>query len=105
MGILDLLEILVNWGDPYGITDLVLVLSNWGACPCDGTVPDTIEETVDCMGLETADWEDFEYTMQNGSVGEKENYACWMSHYLDVHCNGTCLCAPDCPDDDPWGGH
>ena len=86
-----------------GATDLLALLINWGLCPCvEGTESPSLEDELDAHCLTMEHWYDFEYVMQTGSEAEKENYLCWMLHYLE-ECN-RCFCTgqADCPDDDPF---
>ncbi len=116
VGASDLLSLLVQWGtDPggppdfdgdgnVGSSDLVALLFNWGLCPCvDGTPPPSLEDVLADVCLTPADWNEFVDKMQNGTQAEKDNYLCWMIHYLD-HCT-RCNCVDEghCPDPDPFG--
>ncbi len=114
--VLDLLDVLTAWGDASGpadlyedgivdVLDLLVVLDFWGLCPCsDEAEPDTLEEAVEGADLDWPDdWDDFVDIMTTGTNEEKDNWNCWMHHYLAYH-PGLCLGAA-CPDDDPFGGH
>lgn len=87
--------------------DILIVLGSWGPCPgTSGPEPDAPQEVVECMGLEWPDdWDEFLDKMENGTPAEQDNYRCWIDHYYERHCLGSCLCLPNCPDDDPWGNH
>jgi hypothetical protein len=118
VGFADVLRILANWGPcsqcdedvnddgDVGFADVLIVLGDWGLCPAGCTSPigpPTLAETIACMGLDLEEWDE---CLSNGTSADDANCICWLEHYYDVHCNGTCLCSPNCPDDDdPWGGH
>ena len=117
MEITDLLDLLNQWGDdPVGppdfncdgevdFSDLDELVTNWGNCPCHvGTEPTSLEDELDNVCLTMDDWDEFMDGMQNGSAAEKENYLCWMLHYLEA-CS-RCICtgpSPGCPHGDPFG--
>ena len=107
----DIMAILTDWGDTactrvdvdasgeVDFGDITTVIANW-------TGADELEDVVEDMDLTWPDdWDDFEDCIENGTAAEQDNCSCWMQHYYDVHYLGTCLCSPNCPDDDPWGNH
>lgn len=117
-GFSDILAILAAWGScsscpedldgdgEVGFPEILLVLAGWGPCPESiGSPPASLLEEIVCMGLDGYDWADFMGAMESGSTSERENMICWIEHYYDAHCKLICLCAPSCPDDDPFGGH
>jgi hypothetical protein len=74
----------LNCDGVVDISDLLVVLSNWGACP---GLPDpghvsTLEEVVTGAGLTMNDWSDFVNVMMGTDEQAKENWNCWMQHYL-----------------------
>ncbi len=99
----DVLLLLQNWDDPYDADDLDDLLAAWGPCPCDpeAVVP-SLEDELDDACLTSGNWDDFLDKMGNGSAADKENYLCWMIHYLD-HCT-QCFCPHTgvCPGADPF---
>ena len=129
VGIEDFLQLLAAWGPcpgcpedlvvdgDVGIKDFLLIIASWGPCPepCipdDPGQPASIRQKVQDAGLNwPTDWDDFEWTMRdpNVSEAEKDNWRCWIDHYLDCHTRPNCfecvLCLALCPDDDPYGGH
>ena len=115
VGAVDLIDLLVAWGsDPggppdfdgdgnVGATDLLALLVNWGLCPCvEGTPPPSLEQEMTDACLTMDNWDEFEEKMQTGTQAEKDNYLCWMIHYLD-HCT-RCNCVDEghCPSPDPF---
>ncbi len=104
VGVGDLLILLADWGNPYGVQDLLDLLAAWGPCQCDPDAdPLSLEEELADACLSPADWNAFVDKMQNGTQAEKDNYLCWMEHYLN-DCSG-CLCAHPpgtCPGADPF---
>ena len=118
--VLDLIDVLLCFGQPavpgceaedvnedgsVNVLDLIAVLLAFGtACPC-AIQPQgqSLEEELNEVGLTMDDWDDFMDIMQNGTQEEKDNWHCWMLHYLQ--CHPTCSQAPNCPDRDPFGGH
>ena len=101
----DLLALLADWGNPYGASDLLALLAAWGLCPCvEGTEPMSLEDELDDACLTQADWDEFEDVMTDpeSSQEDKDNYLCWMEHYL-FDCN-KCICigASGCPGADPF---
>ncbi|MEE9131237.1 MAG: FG-GAP repeat protein [Phycisphaerales bacterium] len=114
----DLLSLLVNWGScadcndcpadfddncTVGSSDLLSLLVNWGLCPCvEGTPPLSLADELANVCLTMDHWDDFVDKMQTGTQAEKDNYLCWMIHYLD-HCSRcNCVDIHTCPDDDPF---
>lgn len=94
----------VTADDRVDYPDILLILANWGAC--EGDEPDSFEDELDCMGMTLAEYEaTFEDCLEDGSSLNDENCICWFEHYSEVHCEGTCLCSPNCPGADPLGGH
>ncbi|MEE9129903.1 MAG: FG-GAP repeat protein [Phycisphaerales bacterium] len=112
----DLIDLLNAWGtDPGGppdfnddgdvdSSDLDDLVDNWGLCPCvSGTAPPSLADELANVCLTMDDWDDFVDKMQNGTQAEKDNYLCWMIHYLE-HCTRcNCVDIPNCPDADPFG--
>ena len=122
VGVKDLLILLGNWGPcdecnncpadlvvdcVVGVKDLLFLLGWWGPCPCAPQAPvPSLQEAVEDAGLTWPDdWDEFQDVMTdpNSSQAEKDNYYCWMDHYLN-HCTMACTTA-SCPDDDPFGDH
>ena len=103
VGIGDLLIVLADWGNPYGIGDLLALLAAWGPCPPCSVEPLSLAEELADACLTQENWDDFVSVMQTGSEAEKENWMCWMTHYL-FHCNKcTCEHLPsECPGPDPF---
>ena len=119
----DLLFMLGTWG-PCGdcddcpadldgscavdVKDLLVLVGAWGPCQCaEGPPPPSLREAVEDAGLDWPDdWDEFEEVMTNpeSSQEEKDNYYCWMNHYLN-HCTGMACTTPNCPDDAPFGHH
>lgn len=94
-----------NGDDEVGAGDILLLLANWGPCPCDPTATVlSLEEELDDACLTEDDWDDFVDVMtDSGSTqAKKDNYYCWMEHYL-FDCN-QCFCVGDsgCPGADPF---
>ena len=91
-----------------GVKDLLFLLGEWGPCPCEtGPPPLSLEDAVKNAGLIWRnDWDEFEEVMTNpeSSQEEKDNYYCWMNHYLN-HCTPWACTLPSCPDDAPFGHH
>ncbi len=119
VGIEDALIFYVNWGtDPGGPPDFDCdgdvdeddedaFWDNWGACDplCgDSTDPLSLPDALDAACLTMDDWNAYVGIMKTGTTAEKENYQCWMVHYIH-HCN-KCICQhiASCPDDDPFDG-
>ena len=116
VGVLDLLTLLGGWGPNagpgdlncdfgVGVLDLLALLASWGKCPCAGPGPEppSLEEELTEACLTMEDWFDFVDVMQTGSEAEKENWLCWMEHYLN-NCN-RCTCTHSgviCPGPDPF---
>ncbi|MEE8153373.1 MAG: right-handed parallel beta-helix repeat-containing protein [Phycisphaerales bacterium] len=105
VGAKDLMFLLKFWDDPYGAADMLDLIAAWGPCPCD---PDAIvlslADELDDACLTQADWDEYEDVMTDpeSSQAEKDNYQCWMEHYLN-DCNKCfCIGASGCPDDDPF---
>jgi hypothetical protein len=123
VGINDFLALLGDWNQqcvpcdfglgPAGVgtEDFLYLLGNWGSCPdYTGSPPDSIEDAVTDAGLDyPSDWDEFVDVMTDSeeSQATKDNYRCWMDHYLDCHRRPFCIdCACQiCPDDDPYDGH
>lgn len=120
----DLLIILGSWGDcpdppdacradlsanaAVDFADLVIVLAAWGPCGPLGPTPPTMDDIFDDVGLDyPADWNLLTTAMSdpNTTQAERDNWTCWMDHYYYTHFLQICFCAPNCPDDDPWGNH
>ena len=101
----DLLILLANWGNPYGASDLLDLLAAWGPCACDPmAVVLSLEEELDDACLSEADWDEYEDVMTgSGSQAEKDNYQCWMEHYMFDCRKCTCSGSPGCPGADPFG--
>ena len=111
----DLLILLAAWGpnpghpadldcsSDVGLSDMLSLLADWGLCPCGvGPEPLSLQEELEDACLSQDNWDDFVDVMQNGTEEDKENYLCWMIHYLD-HCpKCTCTHIPMCPGPDPF---
>ena len=54
--------------------------------------------------LDMDDWDDFEEVMTNpqSSQEDKDNYLCWMIHYLDECSKCFCTGQANCPGADPF---
>ena len=121
-GILDFLALLGAWGDNpghpadfdgdgvVGIVDFLALLGHWGPCPgVDAQTSGSLQSVVEGAGLIwPSDWDAFEATMTdpNASDAEKDRWACWMDHYLDVHSRPFFIdWTVPCPAPDPFGGH
>ncbi|MEE8153455.1 MAG: right-handed parallel beta-helix repeat-containing protein [Phycisphaerales bacterium] len=120
VGAFDLLDLLFNWGpcpgcaadfdgdDIVGASDLLAMLFNWGPCYCAeaGTVVPTIDEEMAAHCLTPADWDAFVDVMTNplSSQEDKDNYLCWMIHYLDECSKCFCTGQANCPGADPFNG-
>ncbi len=105
VGVGDLLILLANWGNPYGVPDLLDLLLNWGPCPCAPEAePLTLEEELADACLSPDDWDKFVDVMTDpeSSQEEKDNYLCWMEHYLYDCTKCTCTHLPMCPGPDPY---
>ncbi|MCH7475075.1 MAG: FG-GAP repeat protein, partial [Gemmatimonadetes bacterium] len=116
VGVKDLLFLLGNWGpcegcpadfddDGFvGVTDLLALLGNWGLCPCgEGLPPPSLAQELTDACLTEDHWEDFVDVMDDPTASQvdKDNYLCWMSHYLE-DCS-RCSCAGAlCPGPDPF---
>ena len=114
---IDLLDLFVAWGsDPggppdfdcsgaVGTTDLLELFANWGACPCppSSTALSFEDELADAC-ISEAEWDDYEDKMQNGTQEEKDNYDCWMRHWIEDCDRCSCLGQSGCPGHDPFGG-
>ena len=46
MGISDFLQVLAEWGSPYGISDFLALLASWGPCEGQHTHRDEVYESV-----------------------------------------------------------
>ncbi len=119
VGVMDLLIFLGMWGPcvdcndcpadfdgdcDVGVTDLLFLLGSWGPCPCNpGAEVLSLQEELDDACLTQDDWDKLVDVMQTGTEEEKENWLCWMNHYLD-DCN-RCICTHEviCPGPDPFG--
>jgi hypothetical protein len=119
VGFADLLQLLSEWGPcescppscewdvngdcEVGFADLLFVLSEW--C-LSATLAEAIEEGS-CLDID--DWNEFMAVMTDpqASQATKDNYYCWMNHYLNA-CTPSCERAP-CNGVDPFdnacGGH
>ena len=120
VGVKDLLILLGAWGPcegcpadidcdtDVGLVDLLALLGWWGNCACaEGPPPPSLEDAVEDAGLEyPEDWDEFEDVMTDpeSSQEDKDNYYCWMDHYLN-HCTGMACTPPSCPGDAPFGHH
>ena len=120
VGVKDLLILLGSWGpcpDPpvgcpadlvvdgaVGVKDLLFLLGNWGPCPCNpGAEVLSLEDKLAEACVTPENWDAFEAKMKdaNASQEDKDNYYCWMDHYLfDCTCL-TCMGAL-CPGPDPY---
>ncbi len=108
----DLLMLLSQWGTDgpadfdgsgaVGTSDLLALLTHWGPCACGLPEPLSLEDEMDDTCLTMDNWDDFEEIMKTGTEAEKENYLCWMEHYLYDCTKCSCTVPPSCPDDDPF---
>ncbi len=121
VGIVDFLALLAQWGQEctscdfglgdvnpgVGIEEFLALLAHWNSCP--GPPQQSIAEVVAEAGLTTTQWNEFVAVMTDPAVSQavKDNYLCWMEHYLDCHRRPFCFeCACQiCPDADPYGNH
>ncbi len=118
VGVPDLLELILLWGtDPggppdfngdgdVGVPDLLELILNWGPCQCDpGAEVLTLEEELADACLTMEDWDEFVDVMTDpeSSQEDKDNYLCWMEHYLYDCTKCTCTHLPMCPGPDPFG--
>ena len=91
-------------GGAGGVKDRVFLLGNWGPCPCNpGAEVLSLEDKLAEACVTPENWDAFEAKMKdaNASQEEKDNYYCWMDHYLfDCTCL-TCMGAL-CPGPDPY---
>lgn len=112
---MDLLDLFAAWGsDPggppdfdcngaVGTTDLLELFANWGACPCPpSSTPLSFEDELADACISQAEWDDYEDTMQNGTQAEKDNYDCWMRHWIEDCDRCSCLGQSGCPGADPF---
>ncbi len=117
VGVGDLLILLVAWGPnpghpadldcnrEVGVPDLLELILNWGLCSCGvGDEPLTLEEELADACLSWANWDKFVEVMTNpdSSQEDKDNYLCWMEHYLFDCDKCTCTHIPVCPGPDPF---
>ena len=121
----DLIDLLVVFGLPgtegqiywedvnadcvVNVLDLIDLLLKFGTV-CPGSTaapPQSLEEALEEAGLTMYDWDDFMDIMEEGTQQEKDNWHCWMTHYLSCHDPfGTCNPPPpNCPGSDPFGAH
>ena len=122
VGVKDLLILLGTWGDcpaipdpcpadfdcsgDVGLVDLLFLLGTWGNCPCaEGPPPPSLQAELDEACLTMDDWDEYEDVMTDpeSSQEDKDNYDCWMTHYLNA-CT-SCICAHPygiCPGPDPF---
>ena len=125
VGVLDLIDLLMVFGLPcpvgqicwedvnndctVNVLDLIdLLLKFSTVCPgSTANPPQSLEEALEDAGLTMDDWDDFMDVMQTGTQEEKDNWHCWMTHYLSCHDPlGTCNPPPpNCQGSDPFGGH
>ena len=125
VNVLDLIALLLCFGQPaipgceaedvnndgtVNVLDLISVLLDFGTS-CVGADPEaqsqSLEEALGEAGLTMNDWDAFMVVIQNGTQEEKDNWHCWMLHYLSCHDPfGTCNPPPpNCPGSDPFDGH
>jgi len=114
---LDLLALFAQWGPGTNLpadfngdgtvntTDLLALFANWGDdCQCapKGITVLTFEQELADACISEDDWDDYEDIMQNGTQEEKDNYQCWMTHWIE-DCN-RCACTGQsgCPGADPF---
>ena len=72
-------------------------------CPGEtGSEPPSLADELALHCLDMDDWEAFEDKMQNGTTAEKENYLCWMLHYLEDCSKCFCTGQSGCPGADPF---
>ncbi|MCH8822907.1 MAG: hypothetical protein IH984_05290 [Planctomycetes bacterium] len=116
VGTQDILALFALWGtDPGGppdfnddgivnTSDLLILFANWGPCYCApfGTIVLSFEDELDDACISEAEWDDYEYIMQNGTEEEKENYDCWMTHWIEDCDKCTCTGESGCPGEDPF---
>ena len=116
VGVKDLLILLGAWGTnpghpadfddsgDVGVPDLLFLLGTWGPCSCaPEAVVLSFEDVLTDACLTQQNWDEFEAVMGDATAGqaEKDNYLCWMSHYLE-DCS-RCSCAGAlCPGPDPF---
>ena len=95
----------INGDGVVNVLDLIDLLLDFG-CPVP-IAGQSLEEALEDAGLTMDDWDDFMDVMQTGTQEEKDNWHCWMTHYLSCHDPfGTCNPPPpNCPGSDPFGGH
>ena len=125
VNVLDLIDLLLCFGQPavpgceaedvnddgvVNVLDLIDLLLDFGlncSCADPEAQPQSLEEALEEAGLDEDDWDDFMDIMQTGTQEEKDNWHCWMTHYLSCHDPfGTCNPPPpNCPGSDPFGGH
>lgn len=110
----DLLELFAQWGtngpadfNEDGIvntSDLLILFANWGPCYCDvtGGQPLTFEEELEDACISEEEWEEYEDIMANGTQAEKDNYQCWMLHWIEDCNKCTCVGQSGCPGADPF---
>lgn len=108
----DLLELFAQWGtngpadfDGSGSVDtldLLALFANWGPCYCGGLEPLTLEEELDDACISEEEWDDYEDIMQNGTQAEKDNYQCWMLHWIEDCNRCACIGQSGCPGPDPF---
>ena len=101
----------VNGDGVVNVLDLIELLLDFGTlCPCAlpaENPPKSLEEELSEAGLTMDDWEDFEDVMKGNDPEEKDNWKCWMTHYLQgcPTSTGQFCGGPACPDDDPFNKH
>ena len=126
VNVLDLIDLLLCFGLPddppcdtgqdingdgtVNVLDLIDLLLDFGtncSCAAPGPALKSLEEALEEAGLTMHDWDDFMDVMEEGTQEEKDNWHCWMTHYLSCHDPfGTCNPPPpNCPGSDPFGGH
>lgn len=112
----DLLLLFAEWGihDPgppdfncdgdVDTTDLLELFANWGRCECapPGSEPLSFEDELDDACITEAEWDDYEDIMKTGTEEEKENYQCWMLHWIEDCNRCSCLGQSGCPGEDPF---
>ncbi|MCH8822002.1 MAG: hypothetical protein IH984_00705 [Planctomycetes bacterium] len=59
----------------------------------------SLEDELDDACLSEDDYLDI---MQTGTEAEKENYDCWMRHYIEECDRCSCLGESGCPGEDPF---
>jgi len=82
-----------------GSADLLILLANWNQCPGFGAdpTPDGLADTLDDVGLDEDDWDDFLAVSGGTDEQQRSRYLCWMNVYLT-----QCINCPPCSGSDPF---